>query len=380
MKNLRQWTEWVLIGGFLMALCLPGLVMIAGKRTAQNAPLGEAVVAPPAWPTQLRQALAAPKQFQKYFQANFGLRDQLIMLNGVLMVRGLGVSTSSRVLVARKDWLLTNEADALLLDYRGLRPFAPAELDHWDQVLRERQAWLQARGIRYLVTIAPEAHWTYPELLPAWLTRVGPGARMDQLLARMKDSPVRLVDLRPALRRAKTTGRLYHRTDGHWNQLGAYAAYAELLTQLHDWFPTVRPLPLTNYRLVKTRTPGGGLARFLGIVDVMPEENLELVPLEGYGWRDRTAARQALAKEQVEIVRNDLIVTETELGDLKNVVLFRDSYCESLLPFLAEHFERASYSWTWTFAFDKELIEREHPELVIQEAVERTLMQADTPR
>ena len=54
------------------------------------------------------------------------------------------------------------------------------------------------------------------------------------------------------------------------------------------------------------------------------------------------------------------------------MVLLHDSFGEALKPFLAEHFSRAVYVSN-AMGFEDALLEREHPDLVIQEITERYL-------
>lgn len=372
--------EKLLVFGFLASIGVPGLAALWPSNAPVHSLRGEVIAPPPTWPHSLHDVRALPTQFQKYIETNFGFRQALIFGQGLLMVRGLGVSTDPRVVLGGQGRLFTNESNALTGDYRGLQPFEPTQLACWENELLRRQAWLAARGIRYLVTIVPEAHWTYEELLPRWSTRVQPGARIDALYERMKHSPVRMVDLRPALQRGKALGRLYHRTDGHWNSLGAFVGYQALMQSLGDWFPDIKPRPLQEYRQTETRTIGGGMARFLGIAEGLSEENLALARIGGSTWTAQTVSQAPVVKDQIEVLRRELIVTEQPRGELARVVLFRDSYCEALLPFLSEHMQRASYAWTWTFGFSEALIEKEQPTLVIQEAVERTLMAPGCPK
>ena len=63
---------------------------------------------------------------------------------------------------------------------------------------------------------------------------------------------------------------------------------------------------------------------------------------------------------------------ETGHPTLPRAVIFHDSFALSLVRFLSEHFSRVAYSWQDTF--DPVVIERERPQVVIQEHVERSLM------
>ena len=51
------------------------------------------------------------------------------------------------------------------------------------------------------------------------------------------------------------------------------------------------------------------------------------------------------------------------------MVMFRDSFAGRLIPYLSEHFSRASYLWQNEFDFAE--IEKDKPDVVIQEYVAR---------
>jgi len=63
---------------------------------------------------------------------------------------------------------------------------------------------------------------------------------------------------------------------------------------------------------------------------------------------------------------------ERDDAKLPRAVMFRDSYATHLIPFLSEYFQRIVY--VWRYHFDRALIERERPDVVIEEMVERRLM------
>jgi len=83
------------------------------------------------------------------------------------------------------------------------------------------------------VFFAANKHSIYPEHLPGSLRPVSEKRRLDQLLDYMgARSDVRLIDVRPALLEAKKEKRVYHWTDSHWNDLGAYHAYRAVMERL----------------------------------------------------------------------------------------------------------------------------------------------------
>ena len=70
-------------------------------------------------------------------------------------------------------------------------------------------------------------------------------------------------------------------------------------------------------------------------------------------------------------------ISEIDDASLPRAVMFQDSFGHALRPFLSEHFQRAFYSWQ--VLFDPAVIEGERPGVVLQELVERSLMEDFPP-
>ncbi len=368
--------QWALITLFAAVMVLPLLGTLRGSRR-QAGREGEQPVARPALTAAWASMAAFPGRWRAYMTNQFAGRDQLIRWHGLVKVRGLGVSSSPLVALGKEGWLFTNEGGALDC-YRGLRPFDQAGLERWRRELQDRNDWLAARGIHYLVVVAPEAHWTYPEYLPGNVRPLG-SARLDDFLAYMRrHSTVPVLDLRPALRAAKGLGRLYHQTDQHWNRLGGYIAYREIVGALDRWYPELAAPPLSAYRLTTTvRWRGGALARWLGLQDDLPEQFTNLTPREESPVQylqpfDRAAAG-------VEVARRNAVLTRTPGAPLDGLVCFRDSFARAFIPFLSTHFRRSTYLWTWRVVFDPAYVERVRPQVVIQETVETSLLRDNLP-
>ena len=75
--------------------------------------------------------------------------------------------------------------------------------------------------------------------------------------------------------------------------------------------------------------------------------------------------------------RGDDILYEHPDDRLPRAVMFRDSFATWLIPLFSENFSRILFSWQYTF--DHDLVERERPDIVIQEMVERALMASPPP-
>jgi alginate O-acetyltransferase complex protein AlgJ len=301
-----------------------------------------------------------PGEFKAYLTDHFGFRNLLIKLHGILMVEGLKTTSTHMVELGKDGWLyLAN--DGSIDDYRNLEPWTDEELAQWRQVIEERQAFCDSLGVKYLFVVAPSKHDIYPEYMPDRFTRVHEEARLDQLLAYMKQcgSKVDILDLRPALIEAKKSGiRLFHKTDTHWNDHGAWAAYLAIMQRVKAKVPGVRILSESDFKPAVSIDPGMDLARLCGLNDQLNEECLNLdvqIPL------------------RLPKVKQDDVIPINIEGRGPRAVVFRDSFLTSLLPWIAEGFGHGVY--LWEDGFDTDVVTKEKPDIVIQEIAQRKFMQ-----
>jgi hypothetical protein len=295
-------------------------------------------------------------------------------------------SPSDDVILGKDGWLFPNGRGGSYWGYYGLTPALTEEhLVRWQRTLTDRRDWLAARGIPYLVVIAPEAYEIYPEFMRDGVRPASVRSPLDQFVDHMAaHSDIVVLDLRPALRQAKSHGRLYYRTDPHWNQLGAYFGYLEIMRTLQHWFPNLQPTPLSDFRMVQNTARGGALARFIGEGDSRREEMIALAPrhprLARGAMSTAHAAEAAAALGMTpEVLQKIYALTERPHAAIPRLVMWRDSYADALMPLLSEHFGRAVYLWTWRMVFDQETIVRERPDVVIQQVSSPIFLDDELP-
>jgi len=312
-------------------------------------------------------------RFDAFYNDRFGLRPTLIHWLDHAEVMWLKVSSAPTVIVGKKNWLFLTEAPVL----RGCQPTQPLtlhQLARWQQVLEARRDWLAQRGIRYLVVMVPEKQTIYPEELPRKYRAVQTqGTRLDQLITYLHGhSDVPVLDLREPLRQAKAHERLYHYTDAHWNERGAYVGYRHIMKALVAWFPGMEPWPRSDFSEVAASEPSGDCARLLGVDQDLHEEFLKLVPKRPFlthGTTEGFPPGKAWITPPFAMLQAD--------SHLPRAVMFCDSFTVSMFPFLSQHFQRIAFIWQVFPSFDAAAVEREHPDIVIQEMVERKLQYPD---
>jgi len=351
----RRRADRLVIAVFLTTLVVPLAASVAGigtaTTTAESAIAGDRPRSLFAW--------------FDYFGDHFGLRQQLIDAHARVAWRVLHVVPSPTVIKGRDGWLFYAD-DSALEDYESATPLDEGDLAAWRDTLVGIRDSLRARGVAYVFVLAPDKHVLYPEYMPAAIHRLHGEHRMDQLLEYLRaHSDLAVVDLRAPLGAQKSRERIFHLTDTHWNDRGAFVGYTQILRAAGQQIPGVAPLSREAFDAVAHRRPGMDLAEMLSLQNVFTETSLDLVPRQP---RRARLLEPPDLREGYEVAR---VVTEVSDASLPRLVMFRDSFGTALIPFLSEHFSRAVYLWQNNI--DDEVIDREKPSLVIQEIVGRRL-------
>ncbi|HEY6477239.1 MAG TPA: hypothetical protein VI456_11710, partial [Polyangia bacterium] len=314
-----------------------------------------------------------PGELVYYLQSNMGFRGALVRLHGRFVWSVLGGSPAPQTVLRSDPWLFMRSERALD-GFRRTDPFTPTELAGWRSVLEARRRWLAARGIAYLVVVAPDKETIYAESVPPWITRAPGPSRLQQLgdELRAAGTEVAFLDLTAALAAQKPAARLYHHTDTHWNDLGAFAGYQAIAARLRLRFRDLRPLTLSDFEITDVVTPGGDDARICGLQLDLREPQRQLTLRPGSRVPAVLADGGPLGFERLDVRGTERFATRAPEGEIPSAVILRDSFGEGLLPYLALHFQRAT--WLWTYDFPAAEIAAEKPAVVIEELVERKLM------
>lgn len=339
----------ILIAIFLVTITAPAVRQFTGN-TAGTAAREKRKLAPmPARPTTMAAVWKFPAQFTAYETDHFGFRASLIRLHAVLLYRVFGMAPVPTVLVGRDGWLYYAD-DYSLEDFHSRVPYSTAELEQWRAVMEERQAWLARRGCRLLLVFPCDKYIIYPEYLPAAYRRPPAPYRVEQLTDYLRQhSRLTVVAPRAALLEARKDDRLYHRTDTHWNDRGAFIGYREILRELQ--------MTPVEYDRVEKITDGWDLARMMGLEDILREEDRQLIP------RTPRRAKVVDRDRPDPYWNNGHVILEVDDPSLPKAVIFRDSFGSALVPFLAEHFRRSVF--LWQYDFDPDVVRREKPDVVI---------------
>jgi alginate O-acetyltransferase complex protein AlgJ len=370
-QRTRRIADATVCVAFVVALCAPSFGALLGLNDFDPSLEKRD---PAAFPEmRWRDAASIPTAFEAWFSDHFGFRRALVRLSNLARVR-LGSSPSPRVIIGRAGWLFY-AGEGSIDQFRRARVFTPNEVRAWRNRFEFRRRWLAARGVHYVLMIAPNKEEVYSDLMPNDVRRLERPGQLDQLLGDLRThTEVTTIDVRQPLRRARSYGkRVYDRTDTHWNGLGEYTVYSAVTASLHKWFPKVEPLQKSA--IAETRHPrrGGDLAALVALPDDLPER--EAIDVSARESRAKKADPRVTAPADTP---PHLIPRAREVDDpsLPRAILIGDSFMTSLVQLFAENFSRTLF--LGGRGLDEEVLQQERPDVVIEERIERYLL-TDVP-
>ena len=381
LPNTDNWRDRALAALFVLTIFLPAALAVLPWKPQSPALTEKRQLAPrPALPAGIDDLLTFPQRFNRFFDDHFPLRTQLIQRYNYLRIKIMRQSDQRSVLLGRDGWLFYTQ-ERQLRDFIGRAPFSEEKLEALRGLLEARRDWLAARGIAYLFVIPPAKPSIYPEYMPENYQRARGRTRLDRVMDHMgRHSDITIVDLRSSLLAAKSEHLLFHRSDTHWNALGGLAASGEIMRAVSQTLGRDMGIIRTwqDFTIQHRVRQGGDLTQMIELSTHFTENEPYLVPKAGF---QPCARRQDLvnylgrdwpdAGEQFT-----MHCPQAEI----DMVMFRDSFASRLVPFLAEHFRRSTYIWKWNYDAEifKAVIEKERPQIVIDECGERMLYYLET--
>lgn len=311
-----------------------------------------------------------PLEFDEYYTDNFQLRNQLLKLNSKLKFQVFNVPPiEGKAFIGRMGWMyyIKKELDI----YLGNNLADNVDLQRYYDIFTYRRNFLDSIGTKYYVVIAPIKTSVYPEYLPLSKRKNNQETLTDQIV-RLLDtvSGITIIDLRKPLIEAKGAIRLFHKTDNHWNDYGSYIGYLEIMKELKKDFPQLMLKDQSNFRVDSVESEYMGLAKMMGIYDGVSEQKIlceqlsEQISFEGEKSNYRIP-------EKFPYRSNFEVVYNVANDSLPSMLLIRDSFGKTVMPYLREHFSRSTYIFDgWVHQLHEEMVINEKPDIYVQMMVE----------
>ncbi|WP_335926382.1 DHHW family protein [Paenibacillus lutimineralis] len=270
--------------------------------------------------------------FEKYVSDQFIYRDIWI-----------GVKTDTDRITGKK------ESNGIYLGKDGvlIQNFIPPAEEDLQEKVDAIQAFDQATpGLNKYVMLVPTAASLYKDKLPKY-AMVGDEEAYLGKVRRLLPPSIHFIDVFPALN-AEREQSVFYKTDHHWTTEGAYVAYLELCKQMG-----LTPQSKEDFNIQRaTGEFYGSLYSKSGFRHLQPDsidlylpkdpENYTVTYVDEEESTDTLYAMEQLQKKDKYAVflngNHALIHIKTAHPDGKKLLVVKDSYANSFIPFLLKHF------------------------------------------
>ncbi|MCI8992396.1 MAG: hypothetical protein HFG80_06690 [Eubacterium sp.] len=303
-----------------------------------------------------------PKQFESWLNDHLPFRNQLIRLNCALDYYVFRSSTSDRVAVGSSGWLFyTDFADGNpLANYQGTDLLTEKQLKKIADNMIATRDNLAKENIEFVIFIAPNKERIYDEYMPKYYGAPAEEYAVRQICDYLKEhTDIRIVypieEMKEAEQKLGEQMLLYHKTDTHWNELGAYIGGRELLAELGIDMPAYDSPEISVAEIEDT--PGD-------MADIL---NLSTLINPGYTYAPSGYDGHNFVNDMWEFSTE--VRYHAQGADPRTIFVCRDSFGSALGNLIGSQFDRSVLVHNGSYTND--YVEQEEPDVFVYECVER---------
>ena len=285
---------------------------------------------------------------ENWIADHFSFRSELITANNQLKATLFSSSDEEQVIVGKNDWLYFAET---VPDFLGQNRMLPQDIENLAVTLELMQEYITSRGAQMVFTVAPNKNTVYPENMPYNYRQTTDPTNLELLTQALADQAY-YVDLRPLL--SEEQEQTYHARDSHWNNLGARCGAQAILERAGKALPAFAQSPWEWQQI------------WAGDLDAM------IFPTLGYkDWQAVFSMEPTFRYTSNYHGEEDLLITTEKADAQGSLLVFRDSFANALLPFLAESYHEAKFSRAMPYGLYE--LETTSYDTVVVEIAERNL-------
>jgi hypothetical protein len=310
-----------------------------------------------------------PDKLSNFLQEHFAFRNLFFFSNSYLHAKIFNISAMPQNVIMGKDgWMFYND-NSSISDFRRTSMIDTNMSKVFEAVFIKRMLWLQQKySCKFYIFVPPNKERIYPDFMPSsYFAKDGFGHNSLDYYKQLfeRNGVIKIIDPSDSLLEARKRRDVYYSTDTHWNLYGGFKGYQKLMLEIQKDFPAIHVFHENEFIISDTLSTEGDLSGMLNLNKVYKRKEYNLTFID--------TSRKLYNNKDFGIVLN-FATNDIEHCNHLKLLMFRDSYTNYLIPFLSTQFEKSTYVWDNIFRAD--LIDKEKPNIVIFESLQRFLFYA----
>ena len=306
-----------------------------------------------------------PKEYETYFSDYIPFRNELVKLKNILDITIFNNLTSKDLLLGKDKWLFLKWYP-LVEDYIGNYKYYDQELKNAKDNLLKLEKIIKDKNIDFYLMICPDKNKIYPEYMPDYIKRIHPEYNStDKLIEYLrKNYDIKIVYPKKELLKYKESDLLYYKYDAHWNRLGAYIGYIELMKAMNKDYIDLKDINIIRNDM---GTPIYKLANMISLSESKYKYDTE------YSVSNFTTNNYLLVNKY-NTNATTIEHFNSDSPDKRRIVVLRDSFSEAMLDYISSNFYEVIFI---SIAYDDinvlDYAIKLKPDIIIYQSVERYL-------
>lgn len=263
-------------------------------------------------------------------------------------------------------------------DWMGTNLLNEEQQKKMERALKDKVKFCDNFDVELVYMIVPNQCLIYPETMPDRYERsTADYTLLDQFTAAAKEAGATVIDLYPIMEEHKADEfKIYHKTDSHWTDYGAYWGYQTLMNEIAKTFPDAAPLPIDgNLRFYTKEVEAGDMMTHFEVPNALVSETATFAE-----WLVDYPNRPNIYVDNRCEIDNHLVsghkVVENPNAEGKNLpsaMIIRDSFSFNAFAFFNQSFSRIHWNSTWDYQFKKVDIKKAEVDYLIYLVSEKSL-------
>jgi hypothetical protein len=356
---------------FILMLFMP-LVFVDLSLDRISAQENRGLARPPSLSDMKKHPRFFVHQFDAWFKDSTGFREQMLTLYNVLnknksLVGFRYIEGQYTYLVGEDGHHYFADVDGKLIPkFQGKQFLSGEKLQTMTLKLQMVKTYLDQKGIPLIVMFCADKESIYPEFYPKTIKRGPEPIQLDAITGYLREhTSVEIFNIKQALLEKKNDYLLYYLIDtmsfnsafAHYNEIGAFFAYRELMKHINTHFPNIVPYELEDIKITydKNEIP------YVSLAMEKTYKNLGASFFDGLSLNNWTRIFD--------------IAFENRVQGLPVILFFRDSYADEqyIGKYFAQHFGKTIFIHYFNIGNIEKCIDLFNPDIVIFESAERGL-------